>query len=362
MSYQRGAKLSEQKAAKWHGKLAPHLLRGEAVWALAKASSLKPMVNAVAITNARVLAFQTMDTPAKPPKVAILAHQLSHVDSATRMGSTSLVIALHDGETVKFGVDAADVPFLQHYINHLKGAGVAAEVQSDLAEKQRVAAEDAAVNADREDRKSQVTVVGSQPTAAVWRAIDGHSGPGELPWLIIHPGSGRGALAAFEDRCVLAKVGAMTSFMAGSLGAGRVTVFPFTDITNIEYNGGLMNGVLEILTPSYQGTANHDYWSGTFKPRNKASQDPWTLFNALPLDRFVYKDAQLHINALLRKIADAKRPQVTVHTAPAPATPTAGATGLAEELRGLADLHRQGVLDDAEFAAAKQATIARHSG
>jgi hypothetical protein len=45
-----------------------------------------------------------------------------------------------------------------------------------------------------------------------------------------------------------------------------------------------------------------------------------------------------------------------------PAASGTGGGGLAEEIGKLAALHAQGILDDAEFAAAKQATIARHSG
>jgi hypothetical protein len=47
--------------------------------------------------------------------------------------------------------------------------------------------------------------------------------------------------------------------MTGSLGGGRITTFHYTEITGIEYNAGMMMGVLEILTPSYQGSGNKDY-------------------------------------------------------------------------------------------------------
>lgn len=64
--------------------------------------------------------------------------------------------------------------------------------------------------------------------------------PAKLPWFILSAGGGRGMLAAFEDRLIIAKVGGMTSFMAGSFGGGSVTTFPFSDITNIEFDSGLL--------------------------------------------------------------------------------------------------------------------------
>lgn len=67
------------------------------------------------------------------------------------------------------------------------------------------------------------------------------------------------------------------------------------------------------------------------------------------------------MNELLRKIADAKRPQVVMH-APSPLPSAAEARGgLADELARLAEMHQQGVLDLDEFKAAKQAAIARMS-
>ncbi|QXW00766.1 hypothetical protein [Rhodococcus globerulus] len=91
------------------------------------------------------------------------------------------------------------------------------------------------------------------------------------------------------------------------------------------------------------------------------ADDPWTLSNCLPLQKVLHSQALPRINELQRKIADSKRPQVIVHHAPqlAPAATPAG--GLAEELQQIANLQSQGLLDAEEFAAAKRATIAKHS-
>jgi hypothetical protein len=95
----------------------------------------------------------------------------------------------------------------------------------------------------------------------------------ERPLFIVAEGQA-GGLVAFEDRCMIIKKGALTGWMAGSVGGGRVTTFMYTDITGLEYNSGWINGVLEILTPSYQGTANKDFWRGSSKGRTRTPTTP----------------------------------------------------------------------------------------
>ncbi len=155
----------------------------------------------------------------------------------------------------------------------------------------------------------------------------------------------------------------MTALMAGSLGGGRVSTFMFSEITGIEYNAGLLNGVLEILTPSYSGTANKDFWRGSNKGRNKDSNDPFTLSNTLPLTKSTYERVRPHIEELKRLVSESKSPVVHVTTsAPPPEStsqqPTAGLS-LADEIERLGELHQKGILDDAEFSAAKLALIER---
>lgn len=130
------------------------------------------------------------------------------------------------------------------------------------------------------------------------------------------------------------------------------------EITGIEYNTGMVNGVLEILTPSYQGTANKDFWRGTTKSRNDNSNDPWILSNTLPMAKPIYQRAMPRLNELRAKIAEAKRPAV-IAAASVVSQPAQGE--LVDELTRLASLHQQGILTDAEFASAKQAVIQRHA-
>lgn len=155
----------------------------------------------------------------------------------------------------------------------------------------------------------------------------------------------QGALLVFQDRCMIVKGGVIGGFMAGTLGGERAATFYFSQITGIEYNSGFVNGVLEILTPSYQGTSNKDFWQGTTKSRNSNSNDPWTLNNCLPLTKEGYKSARDLIDELKALVADSQRP---VSAAPA------SSNSLGDELAKLADLLRQGILTEEEFASAKK--------
>lgn len=158
-----------------------------------------------------------------------------------------------------------------------------------------------------------------------------------------------GALIAFEDRCIIAKGGAMGSFMAGSLGGGRVTTFYFDQITGIEYNAGLLSGVLEILTPSYQGTANKDFWKGIHSggKQNLDDNDPWKLSNTLPLARADYQSAKPLIDSLRKLISEFRRGGPSVK-------PTfSQGTDLSEELLKLSELRDKGILTEEEFTSAK---------
>jgi len=191
---------------------------------------------------------------------------------------------------------------------------------------------------------------GNALRAPAQRAVDELSGPGESPWLVINPGGATGALVAFEDRLAIVKTGAMTGLLAGATFGGRQAVFYFTEVTGIEYNSGLLNGVLQILTPSYDGSANKDFWKGTNRSRNADSNDPFTLSNTLPMAKFEYRACQDLLAELRRRIAESKRIVVTQQAAPA-------AASMADEIGRLAELQAAGLLSPEEFTAAKQKLI-----
>jgi hypothetical protein len=346
-----GAKLKDNTAQLWLGGLAGVMYPGEEVTTVAKTSSVKPLLDGLAVTTARVVAFLGNDlTTSGRLKVSISGTEIETVAvQSKRFTGDQLVVTAHDGTEISFGVILGpDKDLLVGAIGQLAATGVPQDVGQAMAAHNQQTAQ---VN----EAWAQVPVVGGNPTEKAWKAIRDHATPGETPWFVI--GSGvKGVFAAFEDRCMIVKTGAMTSMMAGSLGGGRTTTFHYSDITGIEYNSGLLAGVLEVLTPSYQGTSNKDYWRGTTKKRNANSDDPWTLSNCLPLDKPVYQKALPRLNEMRAKISESKKP-TAVRSAPTSQPPAGG--GLADELVKLAALKEQGILDYDEFQAAKQAAIAR---
>lgn len=346
-----GTKLKDKHRDAWIAALSPLLHPGEQLVVLARTNMLRPMCDGLVITNARIGAFWLRELSVNGHKVEAFADDLAAVEISRRRGSNYLVGQRRDGSELNFGaVHELDIDLVLEAGRQLLSSGTPLSVRTAVETR-------AAVEAADDDRWRQVEVIGQPLSDKAWRTIRDHAAPDEVSWFVIGVGSA-GVLAAFADRCMIVKVGAMASMMAGSLGGGRITTFQYTDITGIEYNAGMINGVLELLTPSYQGTANKDYWRGSGSSVNVDANDPYTLSNTLPMAKLVYKQALPWLNQLRAKIAEAKRPTVVVQHAPVP--PAAAESDLVSELTRLGTLHQQGLLTDAEFAAAKQAVIARH--
>jgi hypothetical protein len=345
-----GSKVKDRHAQKWLDELTSHLFPGEVVTTLSRTNLGRPLCDGLAVTNARVVVFQSNDI-AKGVKRSVHAGDIAHVEVMKKtLSPNTLAVTVRNGEQVSFGdIPAPDLDLVLGAVQQLGVSGPAPDVVRAIAHQ----AED-----DRQaaDAWAQVPVVGTVPSEKAWKSLKDHCSPGELPVFVIGSGTG-GIFAALRDRAMIIKVGAMTSMMAGSLGGGRVTTFPFSEITGIEYNAGFVNGVLEVLTPSYSGTANKDYWRGSNKGRNADANDPWTLSNCLPLPKPVYQQALPRLNEMRAHIAQLKRPTVVVQQQ----QPQNGAApSVADELGKLAGLRDQGVLSDSEFQAAKQRVLAQH--
>ena len=348
-----GHKVKEKQAAAWLSALAPQLYRGELILALSRTNALRPMAEGLAVTSARVVSFTKVNLPSGKFASEVFADNIGIAGLQKRFsGRNCMIVVARSGEEVNFGdIPKEDAPMVLDAVRRLASIGMSDEVRRAVsAQASEVVAQEAAW--------SGVRVVGRPLRDAAWRALKEHSAPGETPWFIINSGWGDGLLAAFPDRCMIVKVGAYTSMVAGSLGGGRITTFPYTEITGIEYNAGLLNGVLEILTASYQGSTNKDYWRGAMASSNSDSNNPRTLSNTLPLNKMLHRESLPLLNEMRARIAEANRPTIIMRTAPGSATSQGG---LADELGKLAELRAQGVLDDVEFQAAKQAAIARHT-
>lgn len=180
-------------------------------------------------------------------------------------------------------------------------------------------------------------------SSSVQKSIIANSPNGQSPWLVVTCG-GSGALAAYETELIILKVGAISGLLAGATGGGRVTHFPYRQITTIEYNSGFAFGVLEVLTASYSGATNKDFWN--IAPSNRGETDPHQQNNTLPLDKSTFKKITPHLNKIRELIEKTHRGNSPMPTG-----------GISEELEKLSELHKKGILSDDEFAQAKKRVI-----
>ena len=348
-----GTKVAEDKGRRLASALSAGLAPDEDVWLIVRANSVKPMMDHIVVTSARVMGVMSTDATMRKKQMFsddFRGESVGMSATAWRM----LTLISQDGTMVKFGdlTQKRDVPRVLQVLAHLREHGDGARARQYDTESEQQAAMDSASFLDDATVISN-QIVGGEVSKKALEQIRKHARAGERPWFVLSSGTG-GVLAAFDDRLLIIKTGALTSMMAGSLGGGRTTTFEFAHVTGIEYNAGMLSGVLEVLTPSYQGTANKDFWRGTTRSRNADSNDPYTLSNTLPLDRATYARAQDSLNELRRRIAESGRHTVVVQQS-APAT----TSSVAQELSDLAELHRTGVLSDEEFADAKAAVLAR---
>jgi hypothetical protein len=179
---------------------------------------------------------------------------------------------------------------------------------------------------------------GFSPT--LQKNIISNSPKGIPPWLVVTSGA-NGALAAYDTELVILKIGALTGLMASATGGGRITHFPYRQITTIEYNSGFLNGVLEILTASYSGEGNKDFWS--IGRTNKGKTDPRQQNNTLPLSKITFNQITPQLNKIREMIEK-------IHSGN-----SSGNTGsMSDEIEKLSDLHKRGILTEEEFKEAKK--------
>jgi hypothetical protein len=193
------------------------------------------------------------------------------------------------------------------------------------------------------------------------KLVRGHIAPDETVFLVLVGGFGQ-ALIALSDRMLIAKAG----LMSGNTFGGKVTAFPYREVTGLEIHTGFSTGVLVVQTPSFPGTQAGSYWS---KGKN---QNPAELPNTLPLpSKRVVESWHGHLQTLRAAISGggllSNAPEPPAQLGPpvliqpiAPPIPSSrpvqsqsSSDGLAGQLRELAGLRDSGVLSDAEFAQAK---------
>lgn len=107
----KGVKL--EKAEKAISKSASELVAGEEVWFFAKCNNLRPMTDALVITNARVMGLST----GQGFKFQALFSEVVSVSYDPKGKTVDVVTSRGDRMTFK-NVDPDDVPAVEHYIEH----------------------------------------------------------------------------------------------------------------------------------------------------------------------------------------------------------------------------------------------------
>lgn len=342
------AKVKEKHAAYYIAALRQNLYRRETPVALYAAATLRPpLIGALAVTNARLIGLSA-DRKGRGELIAIevFGSEIRAFTLSRRLGGTpKLAVTTTTGNEISFGtITSSELDRLAAHIEELQEKEPLPDAARALARRQ---VEDASFP---EPIAGNVSKAGLEEIRKACR-------PGEVPRFILGGAHGAGALAAFDDYCMIVKKGAWTAMAASATGGGRVATFMYSEITGIEYNSGWSTGVLEILTASYQGTDNKDFWRGSTAGFNNNRGNPWQISNTLPLPKQAYEAARGKIDELRQLIAAAKRPVVHIHTDSTGEPPS----DFAAELEKLADLHSRGLLDADEFNAAKAALIQRNS-
>jgi hypothetical protein len=161
------------------------------------------------------------------------------------------------------------------------------------------------------------------------------------------------AIVALTDRLLMLK----PAFMAEDTFGPQVISFYYRDITSIEVNTGLINGVIEINTPSYLGNGHKGLWN--FRNEDK---DPYKVTNCLLISKKGLKEYKPYID-MLRAMERAAKQERVVSSSPRSKSSlyselenlaSLRASGVLPELGKLASLRASGLLTDEEFQLARQ--------
>ena len=315
-------------------KISPLLLPGEQVQALF--TLLGNGSGYGVVSPLRIAFFKVGESKAH---VSVPMELVSGYESTTKLGTTTYSLNLKDGSTVKLGAFLRDdqTPVLEIIDDCIANPVLGAEINVDTPDSR-----------DSEFTSIEANFPWTKVPKHLQKNMMANIAIDEKPLFIIsaNAGSAAGALVAMADRCILIKSGALGGLMTGTLGGARVTTFYYRDITGIEYNAGMMSGVVEILTPSYNGSANKDFWKGTGKSRNADSNDPWTLSNTLPFSKLDYASAKNLFDKLRKLISESKVATTQVVTTNQHSVP--------DEIAKLAKLLDDGLIDQEEFKEAKK--------
>ncbi len=346
-----GIQIGFLKPQQWPERLQPLLKEGEQILAIcAITNMLTEKVNGAVVTNVRFGRFNAMElNQGKGIVDFIRLDEIVDIESETKkLARTSHKVTINctNGDIYEVGtMNESDLNEIKNIIQNYSSPNT--KVLEEIEKEQDQIMENEAAW----DKLPASISWGSFPKP-IKKQLIANSNFGEVPKFVIVAGDkiiNAGALAAYSDRCLIVKTGLVAGFMAGTLGGSRISTFYYSEITGIEYNTGLLSGVLEILTASYDGSANKDFWQGTLSGRNSNSNDPWTLSNTLPLDKIQYKNSKKYVDELRELIRKGKQTNVTVEV-----KSSAAEHDFTEQLIRLSELRKQGVITEEEFNISKK--------
>jgi hypothetical protein len=167
--------------------------------------------------------------------------------------------------------------------------------------------------------------------------VERHSSPEERVLFCLR-GSLNHSLIAYDERLLIVKPG----FHAGTTFGSLVTTFYYQDVTGIQLHTFLFTGWIEVSSPSFQGRERKK----NRQPRG-SDRDVYKLPNCIPISKRRRDEYAPYMQQLRERIEHCKRHG----RAPAEAPPLVGS------LERIADLHRAGVLSEAEFERLKQVLL-----
>lgn len=154
--------------------------------------------------------------------------------------------------------------------------------------------------------------------------------PGESVLVIIRGPSAQ-AIVGTDRRAFVYKKG----FMAGASFGSEMTNWMYKNLVGVQLHTGMMSGAVVLQGPGQSGTST-SYWKG-------GNDDPYKAPNAIPVVR-PYEVVEAGV-ARLRELI-----YLDHQSAHAPVVQPVPPASVADEIRKLAEMRRDGLITDEEFA------------
>ena len=158
--------------------------------------------------------------------------------------------------------------------------------------------------------------------------------------LVIIRGPSAQAIVGTDRRAFIYKKG----FMAGASFGSEMTNWMYKNLVGVQLHTGMMSGAVVLQGPGQSGNST-SYWKG-------GNDDPYKAPNAIPVVR-PYEVVEAGV-ARLRELIDLDHQKAN-----APAVQPVQAASVADEIRKLAEMRRDGLITDEEFTDLKTQLMSR---